>query len=62
MDIAFHLAWWHIPAVLTVLGLGWAWFWPMEDDGMLGGIVRLMATGAAALVIAIAWAIAGALK
>lgn len=62
MDVSFHMAWWYIPAAITILGLCWAWFWPMDDDGWLGGIVRLMSTALASVLIAIAWAIGGALK
>jgi len=62
MDVSFHLAWWHIPTAITFLALGWAWFWPMDDDGLFGGIVRMGSTLIAVVVIAVAWAIAGVLK
>lgn len=62
MDVSFHMAWWYVPTAVTVLGLGLAWFWPMDDGGMFGGIVRMFSTLIAVVVIAVAWAIAGVLK
>lgn len=56
------LAWWHLPAVCTVLAILWALFWPADDRGVFGGITRMFMLMIALAVIAVAWAIAGALK
>lgn len=62
MTITFVLAWWHIPAAVTLALFLWALFWPIDDGGYMGGISRLFMLLPAALISAVAWAIAGALK
>lgn len=62
MEFTISVSWWNIPAVITVLALLWAFFWPAEDGGYLGGIVRLFMVIPAMGVSLIAWVIAGALK
>lgn len=54
--ITVTLAWWWIPTAITVAGLVYAW-WPRA--GIFEGVAPAFA---ALLVIAIAWAVAGALK
>lgn len=62
MNIAFHLAWWQVPLVITIVTMAWALFWPADDGGYLGGIVRMFMLVPALLVSALAWAVGGILK
>lgn len=62
MSVNFVLAWWHVPAIITLIGLAWAILMPLDDAGMFYGIARVFRLGCASFIIAIAWAIAGALK
>lgn len=62
MNISFFLAWWHIPAMVTVLSICWALFWPADDRGYCGGLIRLFMLFPALILSLLAWAIAGALK
>jgi hypothetical protein len=62
MSISFTLAWWHIPALVTVLSILWAAFWPADTGGFLGGVTRLFMLVPALFISLMAWAICGALK
>lgn len=60
MTVAFTLAWWAVPTLITVLATLWAGFWPFEDDWY--GFTRLMALPAALAMMTVAWVVAGFLK
>jgi hypothetical protein len=62
MTVSINLAWWMIPAAVTVLALLWTFFWPADDSGFMGGIARMFMLVPALFVSLLAWAIAGALK
>lgn len=62
MTFIYTLVWWHIPAAVTVLSLLWAFFWPADDGGYMGGITRLFMLVPALVVSCLAWAICGAVK
>lgn len=60
MTFTLTSAWWWIPTAITVFGLIWVFWWPADRDGLWGGITTMLLQ--ALLVIALSWAIAGALK
>jgi hypothetical protein len=62
MSFSITLAWWHIPAVVTVLAVLWTLFWPADTSGSFGGIARLFMALPALIVSLLAWAIAGFFK
>jgi len=63
MSITISLAWWYIPAAVTVIGALWVLFWPVDDSGYLGdGPTRMFMALPWLFVSAVAWAICGALK
>ena len=62
MSISFSLAWYVIPAVITVLAIGWAFFWPADRDGMFGSLTTMFMLIPALVVSVISWVIAGVLK
>lgn len=62
MTMTLTLAWWAIPAAITLVSLLWAFFWPADGGGYLGGITALFNVVIALVVSLLAWAIAGALK
>jgi hypothetical protein len=62
MTITLNLAWWQIPTGVTILAMLWAFFWPADDDGFLGGITRLFMCVPALFVSLIAWVIAAVVK
>lgn len=55
------LAWWVIPAAITVIGLIWALF-IVDGRGFMGQLKNLLAVGAVCAVSALVWGIAGFLK
>lgn len=59
--ISLVIAWWVIPAAITVIGLIWAVF-VVKGDGFMGGLDNVFALAFVAFVSAIVWAIAGFLK
>lgn len=61
MSFTILLAWWVIPAAITVIGLIWALF-IVKGEGFMGELSNLFAVGAVAIVSALAWAIAWFLK
>lgn len=61
MSLSLVIAWWVIPAAITVIGLIWALF-IVKGDGFMGGLDNFFALAAVAFVSAIVWAIAGFLK
>lgn len=62
MTITLAIAWWHIPATVTVLAVLWTMFWPADDSGFFGGIARLFMALPVLIVSLLAWAIAGFFK
>lgn len=62
LTLSITLAWWYVPALITVLSLLWSFFWPADDSGMFGGITRLFMLVPALIVSLLAWAISGAIK
>lgn len=62
MIITLSLAWWFIPTAITAISMLWAFFWPADDSGYLGGITRLFMLIPALIVSLLAWAIAGVFK
>jgi hypothetical protein len=62
MTMTLTLAWWHAPAIITVLTLAWALFWPSADGGWTGGVESLFCVMIALFVSLLSWAIAGAFK
>lgn len=62
MEISFVLGWWAIPTAVSVLALLWAFFWPADDSGYMGGITRVFMLLPALFVIAIAWVLAAIFK
>lgn len=62
MTLTIELTWWLVPTIITVISLAWALFWPADDGGYLGGIVRLFMLIPALCLIALAWIIGAALK
>ncbi|OOG81521.1 hypothetical protein B0E41_17320 [Hydrogenophaga sp. A37] len=62
MEISLVLGWWAIPTVVSVLALLWAFFWPADDGGFMGGITRILMLLPALFVIAIAWVLAAIFK
>jgi hypothetical protein len=59
MNFTVSFTWWALPTAITVLALLWAFFWPADDGGFMGGITRLFMLVPALLVTAVAWALAG---
>lgn len=62
ITITLAFRWWVIPAVITAVSLLWAFFWPADDGGYLGGITRLFMLIPALGGSLLAWAVAGILK
>ena len=62
MSFTLNIAWWDIPATITLLAMLWAVFWPADDGGYLGGITKLFMLIPALFLSLLAWAIAGILK
>lgn len=62
MTFTIVLAWWCIPAAITIIGLIWALFIVDDSGGWMGGIGKLFALIPVLAVSAIAWAIAAFLK
>lgn len=61
MSLSLVIAWWFIPAAITVIGLIWALF-IVKGEGFMGELSNLFAVGAVAVLSAISWAIAGFFK
>jgi hypothetical protein len=59
MHIAFDLAWWHVPLLVTVLLYLWSVLWPSDD---WTGVARVFMVGSASLVSMIVWIVGGVLK
>ena len=55
------LAWWVMPAAITVIGLILALF-IVDGSGFMGGLKNLLAIGAVCAISALVWAVAGFLK
>lgn len=63
MTIAFVLAWWHIPTLITFLGLAWSFGYVLpREDGYLAGLGCILSLVPVGLVSTIAWVIAGFCK
>ena len=62
MQVTLTLGWWAIPTAVSVLALLWAFFWPADDGGCMGGIMRIFMLLPALFVIAIAWVLAAIFK
>lgn len=62
MTITISFSWWMIPTLVTVLSMLWALYWPADDSGLGGGIVRLFMLVPALAVSLIAWVIFAILK
>lgn len=62
MSFTITVAWWSIPAAITVLSMAWAFFWPVDDGGILGGLNRVIMLIPALLICVIAWFIAALVK
>jgi hypothetical protein len=62
MTLTLSFAWWHIPAVVTVLALLYVLYWPADDSGFMGGVTRLFMMVPALFVSLLAWAVAGFFK
>lgn len=61
MTFTLTLAWWWIPALITIVGVVWAVMLD-EGDGYLSGVGNFIALLLALAVSGVAWAIAGFLK
>lgn len=62
MTFTFTLAWWWIPAAITLAGLVWALFLVDRGDGIGAGLNNLLALVPVSIISAIAWAVAAILK
>lgn len=60
--MTLSLAWYVIPTVITILALGWAFFWPADRGGMFSGVTTMLMLIPALVVIAIAWIAAAIFK
>ena len=59
MTFTVSFTWWTLPTTITVFALLWAFFWPADDSGFMGGITRLFMLVPALFLAAVAWALAG---
>lgn len=62
MVFTLTLAWWCIPATITLAGLVWALFLVDHGDGIGAGMNNLFALVPVSIISAIAWAVAAFLK
>jgi hypothetical protein len=62
MVFTLTLAWWWIPAAVTLAGIVWALFLVDHGDGIGAGLNNLLALVPVSIISAIAWAVAAFLK
>lgn len=65
MTFTYTLAWWHIPLLVTILGVIWTGYWLARDireGGMFMGIGGMLASIPALIVALLAWMIGGLYK
>lgn len=60
--MAIHLGWWAIPLAITILSVGWAFWFTWNENSLFGCLALLLCLVPALFVSALAWAIAGFFK
>lgn len=65
MSFLYVFAWWHIPTLVTLIGLGFV-FWVARKDygqgGWFAGLTTLLSCVPTFFVVGLTWAIAGFCK
>lgn len=62
MTIAFTLAWWVPPLIITFVSFAIALLWPTDKSDFMSGLINLYLCLPAAVVSIVAWAVAAILK